>query len=177
MKTIQKALLSVALVGITSSYAGDQGRFDPQAALRKLEEHRRQSQLAIRGNVQELQRRNIESERETARRMDEAARRIQKYMGIQEFEARELVRNLDAARHRFELDVERMTDINAQLSADLANYRAMLQDARQRGEAYYNALKEEIRGNIEEYMKVYRDSQEDVKRQIEDMMRTLEEVG
>lgn len=148
---MKKILLSLVLGSVGMAEASDStGKFDKKAALDKLRQYKSQSELAIQGNVQDLERRNSESEKNADRRLGEATEKVHKHMAIRDFEARQLLQSLETARHRFEREVAQITDINQKLGKDLQNFRRMIKDAKDISQEYYDLMKQEVKDILEE---------------------------
>lgn len=168
------SVLAMSLVGTAySAQPQPPQRFDPAAAMQRLRDLKAQSQIIVRGNVDESIRKNREAEAETQRRMDEAAGKVSARMGEMSQEAANLMQQLDIYRENFRREVQAAANIDAQLLESMRQFKLMLDQAKNLTQEEYAAQKAEVKAIIDEYLASLQQSQNNTKRSIENMLRDM----
>lgn len=165
------------LLGSTTAFAAaDSGQsFDTSVALAKLRELKKKTTGDVRANIDDLKEKNKAAEKDVQEHLQKAAEDIEVHMNVTAGEADLLIKDLHGMTEKFKKDIRVATDINEKLMKDMESFKNLLRDARGKGEEYYKSVKQEVEGYVKDYMKVFEDSQEDVKNHIDEIMRILDE--
>lgn len=174
----QKVFLSVLSLSLGgTAYSADapqpQQRFDPAAAMKRLRDLKAQSQVVVRGNVDEQIRKNQVAEAETNRRMDEAAGKVSGQMGQMSQEAANLMRQLDIYRENFESEVKAAANIDAKLLELTRQFKEMLERSRMLGQTHYEKLKTKVQSILNDYVEVLRETHGELEEEIKATLRDM----
>lgn len=157
-KKIGLSVFVLMLGGITLSGAVlSAEKFNSAAAMERLKKLREQSQIVVRGNVDESIRKNRESEADAQRKMNEAANKIQGRMEEMSDEAEKLLLEFDRYGEQFDLDVQKATNIDSHLLETMKKFNEMLDRSKLLGEEYYQKRKAEVEAKLKRYFDIYQE--------------------
>lgn len=178
MFTIYKTAIALSLLlGVTlfSAAEATQPPFDTNAALERLRRLKEKTNIEVRGNIDELKRKNEAAEADVNRRLGEAAGQIEQQMTENAEAADELMRELNRMRRDYKKDIIEMTNINEKIMEEVEKFKNILAAARLQGKDYYEGVKRQVRGFVQDYIQALKDSQEDMSRHLAEIMQILDE--